>query len=111
MITAGRVVAVFLSVTTFVYLFVHDSWRSDNIFLVPDLVVCTALLAGAALPVPRIAVPVMMIGFGLAAGVFATSVASYAVRDEFGAASLLGALASLAMAALLARTPPALAAG
>jgi hypothetical protein len=102
MITLGRVVAVGISVSTFVFLFLHDSWRSDNLFLVPDLVLTAALLVAALLP-DRIAVRAMTITLGFSAGVFATSVASYAVRDEFGAASLLGTAGCIVMAVLLTR--------
>lgn len=102
LITVGRAVAAGIGLSTFAFLFLHDSWRSDNLFLVPDLVVIIALLVSAALPA-RFAVRAMVISLSLAAGVFATSVASYAVRDEFGGASLAGAVGTLLMAGLLAR--------
>jgi hypothetical protein len=102
LIVLGRVVAAGVSLSTFVFLFLHDSWRADNIFLVPDLILIVALLVSAVLPA-RFAVRAMVISLSLAAGVFATSVASYAVRDEFGAASLLGAVGTLVMAGLLTR--------
>jgi hypothetical protein len=98
----GRVAAVALSVSTFVFLFLHDSWRSDNQFLVPDLILCAALLVAAGLPATW-AVATLPTVFGFAGGVFAVSVASYAVRDEVGLPSLLGAVGAVVMALLLAR--------
>lgn len=98
----GRTAAVALSVSTFVFLFLHDSWRSDNQFLVPDLILCAGLLVAAGLP-ERLAVAVLPVAFGFTAGVLAVSVASYAVRDELGLPSLLGAVGAVVMALLLAR--------
>jgi hypothetical protein len=68
LLTAARIVAVGLSLTTFVFLFLHDSFRSDNLFLVPDLVLCTALVVAAALP-GRFAVPALIAAFGMTCGV------------------------------------------
>lgn len=102
LLTAARIIAAGLSVTTFVFLFLHDSWRSDNLFLVPDLALCAVLLVAAALPA-RFAVPALIGAFGLAGGVFATSVSSYAVDGEFGLPSALGVALSLVMVLLLAR--------
>lgn len=98
----SRVAAVAFSVSTFAFLFVHDSWRSDNEFLVPDLILCAGLLVAAALPA-RLAAAALPVVFGFTAGVFAVSVASYAVRDELGLPSLLGAVGAVVMALLLAR--------
>ncbi|GAA1566936.1 hypothetical protein GCM10009789_20540 [Kribbella sancticallisti] len=103
LLTAARIIAAGLSLTTFVFLFLHDSFRSGNLFLVPDLVLCAALLIAAALP-RQFAVPALIGAFGMAAGVFATSVSSYAVDGEFGLPSTLGVATSAAMAALLGRT-------
>jgi hypothetical protein len=97
----GRMAAVALSVSTFVFLFLHDSWRSDNQFLVPDLVLCAGLLVAAGLPA-RHATAALPVVLGFSAGVFAVSVASYAVRDELGLPSLLGAVGAVVMALLLA---------
>ncbi|GAA1868288.1 hypothetical protein [Myceligenerans crystallogenes] len=104
-VTAGRVGALVLGVTTFAFLFVHDSWRPENLFLVPDLVLC-ALLLGAALAPARWAGRALLFAFGIAAGVFLTSVASYAVDGRFGAASALGVVGAVAFAALVARAEP-----
>jgi hypothetical protein len=103
LLTAARIVAAGLSLTTFVFLFLHDSFRSGNLFLVPDLVLCTALMVAAALP-RAFAVPALIGAFGMAVGVFATSVSSYAVDGELGLPSTLGVGTSLVMAALLSRT-------
>lgn len=96
----ARIIAIGLSVSTFVFLFLHDSFRSDNLFLVPDLVLCAALVVAAALPAPY-AAPALIGAFGLAGGVLAVSVSSYAVAGELGVASLLGLALSVAMTVVL----------
>ena len=105
-LSLARVVAAVISVATFGYLFLHDSWRADNLFLVPDLVLCAVLLAAAVLPV-RFARAALLFGFGMGAGILATSVSSYAVRGELGAVSLLGAVVCAVFALLLMRPVPA----
>ncbi|MBM2618064.1 hypothetical protein JIG36_21135 [Actinoplanes sp. LDG1-06] len=97
----GRLVGATLSLSTFVFLFLHDSWRSDNMFLVPDLILIVALAVAAALPerAARMALPV---AFAYSGGVLATSAASYAVRDEVGLPSIAGAAVALILAALMA---------
>ncbi|MGH3877565.1 MAG: hypothetical protein ACRDSK_11085 [Actinophytocola sp.] len=97
----ARVAALALSAGTFVFLFLNDSWRADNLFLVPDLLLCAVLAVAALLP-DRPAVPALIYAFGMAAGVLAASVASYAVDGRLGAASLFGAVVAVVMAALLA---------
>lgn len=104
-ITVGRVVALVLSVSTFAFLFVNDSWRSDNLFLVPDLILCAALVVAAATPA-RWAGHALLFAFGLTAGVFMTSVTSYAIDGRLGIASLLGAVIAVGFAALLPRALP-----
>lgn len=104
-ILAGRVVAGVLSLSTFVFLFVHGSWRSDNLFLVPDLILCAGLALAAAVP-ERAARRWLMIALGFTAGVLATSVASYAVRGELGLPSAVGVLVALGMAGALAAPAP-----
>ncbi|MEV6306146.1 hypothetical protein AB0M02_42510 [Actinoplanes sp. NPDC051861] len=99
----GRAAAAVLSLSTFVFLFLHDSWRGDNLFLVPDLILCAVLLAGAVMPNPAAATGTLIIGFGYAAGVLTTSVLSYAVRGELGLPSLVGAVTAAALAVALAR--------
>lgn len=104
-ITAGRMAALALSGGTFAFLFLHDSWRPDNLFLVPDLVLCATLLAAALTPA-RWAGRALLFAFGLTAGVLMTSVASYAVDGRLGVASLFGAVAAAILAALMARPGP-----
>jgi hypothetical protein len=101
LLTMGRVTAAVLSLTTFAFLFVHDSWRRDNLFLVPDLILCTVLLIGALLP-DRAATVALPVGLAYTTGVLTASAFSYVVRGEFGLPSLLGALVSAVMATLLA---------
>jgi hypothetical protein len=102
-LTVGRVAAVALSLGTFGFLFVSDAWRADNVFLVPDLVLCALLVVAASLR-GRLAVPALILALGLAAGVLMTSVSSYAVDGRVGFASLAGALSALVVAGVLART-------
>ncbi|MFC4065896.1 hypothetical protein [Actinoplanes subglobosus] len=101
----GRLAAATLSISTFVFLFAHDSWRSDNMFLIPDLILCAALALAASLPA-RAAAAALPITFAFTAGVLTVSVFSYAVDGTLGAPSLLGAVVSAALAALLARPVP-----
>ncbi|MEV4344331.1 hypothetical protein AB0J83_07630 [Actinoplanes sp. NPDC049596] len=106
LLTVGRLVAAMLSLTTFVFLFVHDSWRAENLFLVPDLILIAALAVAATMP-DHSAAAALPVAFAYAGGVLATSVASYAVRSELGLPSLAGAVIALALTALLARPRPA----
>jgi hypothetical protein len=101
-ITVARIIAAGTSLVTLVFMFLHDSWQADNVFLVPDLVLCAVLLAGAVVPAAW-AGTTLLAGFALAAGVFITSVSSYAVDGEIGIPSLAGALGSLAMTVLVGR--------
>lgn len=101
-ITSFRAVALVLSIGTFGFLFVNDSWRADNLFLVPDLVLCALLVVAAALP-ERWAGGALVLAFGVAAGVLMTSVASDAVSGQVAFASLLGAVVAVVAAAMLAR--------
>ncbi|QFG22309.1 hypothetical protein [Actinomadura sp. WMMB 499] len=89
----GRAFAVLISVTTFVFLFVHDSWRGDNLFLVPDLILCALLLIAAALP-GRYAAPALGFALAMSAGVFTASVSSYAVRGNWAPPACSGSPAA-----------------
>lgn len=104
-VTAGRVTALALSAGTFAFLFINDSWRADNLFLVPDLVLSAALLAAALVP-ERWAARALPVAFGFSAGVLITSVMSYVVEGRFGFASLLGAVVAVVFAALPFRSRP-----
>ncbi|MEU4155778.1 hypothetical protein [Actinoplanes sp. NPDC026670] len=96
--------AAVLSLSTFVFLFLHDSWRADNLFLVPDLILCAALLAGAVLPA-RAALVALPVGLAYTTGVLTASAFSYVARGEIGVPSMVGAVVSAVMAALLAHRP------
>lgn len=98
----ARIAAALVGIATFAFLFRHDSWHLDNIFLIPDLLLSAALVIAAGLP-DRIAGPAMPAAFCFAAGVLATSAAAYAVDGRIGIPSLLGAVGSLIMAAVLVR--------
>ncbi|MEV4277222.1 hypothetical protein [Actinoplanes xinjiangensis] len=102
LLLVGRVTAAVLSLTTFVFLFLHDSWRADNLFLVPDLILCAVLLAGALLPA-RSALVVLPVGLAYTTGVLTASAFSYVARGEVGVPSMVGAITSAVVAMLLAR--------
>lgn len=100
---AARVAAVRLSVGTFMSLFPTGSWRADNPFLLPDLALCAALLVTASLR-GHTAASALLAASCFAAGVLATAAMSYVVAGRIGIGSLIGAVGSLAVAALLLRT-------
>ena len=103
-LTRARYVAVALSVLTVIGLFINDSLRSDNLFLVPDLLVSGMLLVSASLG-RSIAAAALLFAFGLSAGVFTTAAFSYVVRGEFGiGVSIFAAVCVGAAATLLRET-------
>lgn len=102
MIALGRFVAVVVGVATFVFLFIRDHWDAGNLFLVPDLILSAGLVMAAVVPRPW-ARPALLLGHGFATGVLTTSVSSYAVRGELGAASLAGAVACAIVGVLVFR--------
>lgn len=77
----ARTVAVTLATVMIVYLVVSGAIRADNPFLVPDLLLSVLLLVTACLPA-RWAPPALLFAFGLATGVWTTSLSHYAVRGE-----------------------------
>lgn len=103
-LTIARVGAILVSLGTFAFLFVGDGWQSDNLFLVPDLLLCAGLVVAAFLRGP-VAVPALILTLGLAAGVLATSVSSSAVDGELSVPSLFAAASALVLALLLVRLP------
>jgi len=100
LLMAARLAAAVIAVVTVAFLFIHDSLRSDNIFLVPDLVICALLLAAAAWR-GRHAIAALAVSLAMASGVFLTSVSSYLVDGEIGLPSLVGAVTTAATAAAL----------
>jgi len=104
-VAVARATAVVLSAATSTFIFVSDSWTSDNLFLVPDLILCALLLFAALLPATW-AAPMLVFAFGTSAGVLGTAVSSYAVQGRLGVASLIGTVVAVAMAVLLIRSRP-----
>ena len=102
-ITFARYIAIFMSVVTLFFLFLHRSFRTDNIFLVPDIILCCLLIISAVLP-KKIAPVAMLFSFGLASGVFITSVSQYIVQGELGIPSIIAAVGSLAASGILIHT-------
>lgn len=99
----ARITAVLIGTGTFAFLFLTDSWHLGNLFLVPDLLLCAALLIAAALP-DRAAGLALPAAFCFSAGVLITAVASYAVDGRIGVAALAGCISSVVMAVVLLRT-------
>lgn len=103
-LTYARIVAVALSAGTFAFLFVNDHWRLDNVFLIPDLIVCALLVAAALAPRPQ-AAPLLLLAFAATAGVLGTAVSSLLVQGIVGIGALFAAVTAAAMAGLLALAP------
>lgn len=104
----ARIGAILVSLGTLGFLALNGGWVADNPFLVPDLLLAALLLAGAAVPGPR-AVPVLLLGFGVAAGVLIASLSTDAVAGRLSIGSLIGAVAAVTLAGMLlrpARRPP-----
>lgn len=97
-----RTAAAGTALGTFGFLFVGDNWRSTNIFLVPDLLVCAALIAAAVLPPARM-VAVLLGTFGAGIGVFGTATANYLVQGRFGIGAFIGLVTSAVASAFLVR--------
>ncbi|WP_159037032.1 hypothetical protein [Streptomyces specialis] len=102
MITFGRIVALVVGVATVAFLFLRDNWRTDNLFLVPDLILSLGLVLAAAAP-RQWARTALLLTLGIGAGVLMTSVSAYAVQGEIGLASLAGAVACAVGGLLLIR--------
>lgn len=85
MLIIARIIAIGVGLSTFIFLFPLGSWRADNIFLIPDLILSPALIIAALLPA-RIARPALLLALGFASGVLITAGNAYAVRGEFGLA-------------------------
>lgn len=98
----ARIAAVLTSVGTFAFLFPTGSWRLDNIFLIPDLLLCALLLIAAVLP-DRVAPLALLASFCFSAGVLVTAVSWYAVDGRIGIGALIGSLTSVVMVCFLLR--------
>ncbi|SUD47748.1 Uncharacterised protein [Nocardia otitidiscaviarum] len=96
LLIAGRLAAVTVSLPTFLYLFLRNRFHADNLFLLPDLVLCVWLTTAALLP-HRHAVPALGFGFAFAAGVIGTAVSSYLTRGAFNVFTALIAALCVAM--------------
>ncbi len=83
-------------------MFLGNAFRTDNIFLVPDLVLAVLLVAAALSP-KRIAPPLLLAAFSLSAGVFMTAFASSMVAGRLNIPSLAATLGSLLGMTLTAR--------
>ncbi|MGW4842988.1 hypothetical protein [Nocardia brasiliensis] len=97
--TASRATAFLSSATTFGVLFVADSWRSDNPFLIPDLLLCGLLVFAASLPGTR-AMPALLFIFGSATGIFMVATAQRIIDAEPFVPALVGVVLALFGASL-----------
>lgn len=97
-----RISAAITAAGTLIFLFIGGDWRWSNMFLIPDLVVCAILLAGAVLSGPRLRL-VLMIGFSCGAGVFSVATASYLAQGRFGVGATIALLTCCAATIYLAR--------
>jgi hypothetical protein len=95
-----RVTAVFIGAATVVFLFIIDGWRTDNMFLVPDLILAAALIAAALLG-RRQAVVALLLGFAFAAGVLSTATMSYLIRGQLLSGAIVAFVIASAAALLL----------
>ena len=104
-VAAARCVALAITLVMIWYFITSDAIRSDNPFLVPDLLLTAFLLAAGLLPA-GIARPALVFAFGWTSAVLTVSLFTYIVRDEFsqGANHLAMIIPSLAMAAILTLT-------
>jgi hypothetical protein len=98
-----RAVAVAVGVPTFLVLLLGGGVRPDNLFLVPDLLLCGGLVLGAVLPA-RGAVPLLRAAFGFATGVITAAVFSYVARGALdkGVPTVIAAVACAVMTVVLA---------
>lgn len=104
-VNISRGVAIIVSLLMIQYFFTSDAVRSDNMFLVPDLLLAFFLLVSGLLPT-RIAKPALIYAFGWTGGVLTTSMFGYVVRGEFpqdGGNHLFLIIPCAAMAVALAR--------
>jgi hypothetical protein len=103
-VRAARVVAAVIGIATGVNIVVSGmlARQVTSLFLVPDLLVVALLLIGAAVPTAR-ATPVLLVGFGVATGVFTTAAASYALRGAVGWGVIAFTIITAGTAAVLAR--------
>ncbi len=100
----ARGVALAITGVMVYYFPTSDAIRSDNPFLVPDLLL-TLLLVMAALAPRRVAIPGLLFAFAFATAVYTVSMSTYTVRGEFtdGADHVALITPMLVMSVLLAR--------
>ncbi|GIG91105.1 hypothetical protein [Plantactinospora endophytica] len=101
-VAVARGTAALLTVVMVWYFATSGAVRSDNLFLVPDLLVTVFALGSSLLP-RRVAVPAMLFAYAWAAAVFTTSLFSYVVRGEFPVDHVFLILPSVVLAVLLGR--------
>ncbi|SHN47199.1 hypothetical protein [Cryptosporangium aurantiacum] len=82
LLLGARAVALVIVTIMTVYFLVTDAVRSDNPFLVPDLVLSATLLVSALLP-QRLAPVALIFSFGWAAGVYTTSMCTHIINGRF----------------------------
>lgn len=99
----ARVVAVIMAGVMTVYFATREDVRTfENMFLIPDITFPIILLVGAFLS-QRYAVPVLLAGFSMEAGVILVSFFKHLVGGRVDIANLIIVLAAAAMAIMLIR--------
>jgi hypothetical protein len=103
-----RGAAMLTAIGTIVFLFIGGGWRWSHLFLVPDLLVCVTLVAGA-LATSRAARSILLAGFAIGVGVFSAATASYLVKGQVGIGAMVAlGTCLLATGWLLGAAPKAL---
>lgn len=99
----ARVIAVIMAGVMTVYFATREDVRTfDNMFLIPDITFPLVLLAGAFLS-QRYAVPVLLAGFSMEAGVILVSFFKHLVGGRFDIANFIIVIVAAAMAIVLIR--------
>lgn len=99
----ARIVALIMVAVMAVYFGTREDVRTfDNMFLIPDITFPLVLLVGAFLT-QRYAVPVLLAGFSMQAGVIWVSFFKHLVGGSFDIANLIIVITAAAMATMLIR--------
>lgn len=103
LLLTARILAFAVSLPTFAVMVAEGTLHLGNLFFVPDVILCAALVVAAVLPA-RLARPGLVLAYAFAAGVVTAAVFAYVARgalDE-GVLTVLVAVVCAAAAAALA---------
>lgn len=99
-VVVGRSVALVTSGLTVAFFFLSDSLTRDNLFLVPDLIICALLIVAALVP-GMWAPGALALALALTAGVFVCATAEHIQLGESWAVTAAGTLVTAGMAMYL----------